>query len=115
MEREEEIENTARQFVNCRGYWMEQEKKIKYMLDSCIRGIKPTNMRGKSNFLFVSVWCNFNFFIGQNSHFLYGLIPINANVGPFKVSGNFLGYVSAKSPSNISPNPSEAICKVLEP
>ena len=31
MEREDEIENTARQFVNCRGYWMEQEKKIKYI------------------------------------------------------------------------------------
>jgi hypothetical protein len=31
------------------------------------------------------------------------------------VSGNFSAPVSAESPSNISPNPSEVISKVSEP
>ena len=44
----------------------------------------------------------------------------SAHVGPFahspiSMSGNFLVHVSAKSPSNISPNPSEVISEVSEP
>ena len=34
---------------------------------------------------------------------------------PIDVSGNFPVHMSAESPSNISPNPSEVISKVLEP
>ena len=34
---------------------------------------------------------------------------------PIDVSGNFPAHVSAESPSNISPNPSEVISKVSEP
>ena len=34
---------------------------------------------------------------------------------PIDVSEIFPARVSAESPSNISPNPSEVICKVLEP
>ena len=36
-------------------------------------------------------------------------------VHPISMSGNFLAYVSAESPSNISPNPSEVISEVSEP
>ena len=44
----------------------------------------------------------------------------SAHAGPFvrppiSMSGNFLAHVSAESPSNISPNPSEVISEVLEP
>ena len=34
---------------------------------------------------------------------------------PIETSGNFPAHVSAESPSNISPNPSEVISKVSEP
>ena len=34
---------------------------------------------------------------------------------PIDVSGNFTAHVSAESPSNISPNPSEVISEVSEP
>ena len=34
---------------------------------------------------------------------------------PIDVSGNFPAHVSAESPSNISPNPSEVISEVSEP
>ena len=34
---------------------------------------------------------------------------------PISMSGNFLAHVSAESPSNISPNPSEVISEVSEP
>ena len=34
---------------------------------------------------------------------------------PIDMSGNFPAHVSAESPSNISPNPSEVISEVLEP
>jgi hypothetical protein len=34
---------------------------------------------------------------------------------PIDTSGNFPVHVSAESPSNISPNPSEVISKVSEP
>ena len=33
---------------------------------------------------------------------------------PIDTSGNFPAHVSAESPSNISPNPSEVISEVLE-
>ncbi len=44
----------------------------------------------------------------------------SAHAGPFarppiSMSGNFLAHVSAESPSNISPNPSEVISEVSEP
>ena len=44
----------------------------------------------------------------------------SAHAGPFarppiSMSGNFLALVSAESPSNISPNPSEVISEVSEP
>ena len=44
----------------------------------------------------------------------------SAHSGPFarppiSMSGNFLAHVSAESPSNISPNPSEVISEVSEP
>ena len=44
----------------------------------------------------------------------------SAHAGPFarppiSISGNFLAHVSAESPSNISPNPSEVISEVSEP
>ena len=34
---------------------------------------------------------------------------------PIDTSGNFPAHVSAESPSNISPNPSEVISEVSEP
>ena len=34
---------------------------------------------------------------------------------PINTSGNFLAHMSAESPSNISPNPSEVISEVSEP
>ena len=34
---------------------------------------------------------------------------------PIDTSGNFLAHMSAESPSNISPNPSEVISEVSEP
>ena len=34
---------------------------------------------------------------------------------PVSISRKFMAQVSAKPPSNISPNPSEVICKVSEP
>ena len=34
---------------------------------------------------------------------------------PIDTSGNFHAHVSAESPSNISPNPSEVISEVSEP
>ena len=34
---------------------------------------------------------------------------------PISMSGNFLVHMSAESPSNISPNPSEVIPEVSEP
>ena len=34
---------------------------------------------------------------------------------PIDTSGNFPAHMSAESPSNISPNPSEVISEVLEP
>ena len=44
----------------------------------------------------------------------------SAHAGPFarppiSMRGNFLAHVSAESPSNISPNPSEVISEVSEP
>ena len=44
----------------------------------------------------------------------------SAHAGPFarppiSMSGNFLPHMSAESPSNISPNPSEVISEVSEP
>ena len=44
----------------------------------------------------------------------------SAHAGPFarppiSMSGNFLAHMSAESPSNISPNPSEVISEVSEP
>ena len=45
---------------------------------------------------------------------------LSAHAGPFarppiSMRGNFLAHVSAESPSNISPNPSEVISEVSEP
>ena len=34
---------------------------------------------------------------------------------PINMSGNYLAHMSAESPSNISPNPSEVISEVSEP
>ena len=34
---------------------------------------------------------------------------------PIDVSGNFPAHMSAESPSNISPNPSEVLSEVSEP
>ena len=47
------------------------------------------------------------------------LAPVSAQVGhsaqpPIGTSGNFPARVSAESPSNISPNPSEVISEVSE-
>ena len=47
------------------------------------------------------------------------LAPVSAHAGhsvqpPIGTSGNFLARVSAESPSNISPNPSEVISEVSE-
>ena len=47
------------------------------------------------------------------------LAPVSAHAGPsaqppIDTSGNFSARVSAESPSNISPNPSEVISEVSE-
>ena len=48
------------------------------------------------------------------------LAPGSAHAGPsarppINMSGNFPAHVSAESPSNISPNPTEVISEVSEP
>ena len=47
------------------------------------------------------------------------LAPVSAHAGPsaqpaIGTSGNFPAHMSAESPSNISPNPSEVISEVTE-
>ena len=57
---------------------------------------------------------------GISTHVDGGPRSPSAHAGPFarppiSTSGNFLAHVSAESPSNISPNPSEVISEVSEP
>ena len=74
-------------------------------------------------FIYISKW----FFTGQIDQLakfpltlMGALAPGSAHARPsgqppIDVSGNFPAHVSAESPSNVSPNPSEVISEVSEP